>query len=117
MLKITDLTASKELTSHEMSGVTGGTSELESFSALLDFSTSLLNKVADGKASKEEKDKLLDLYISLVDNKPSKGETGAWIMAAGRLTVAAARVSVGREGAEAELKTASNCKACHQVFK
>lgn len=47
MLKITDLTASKELTSHEMSGVSGGTSELERFSALLDFSTSLLNKVAD----------------------------------------------------------------------
>lgn len=47
MLKITDLTASKELTSHEMSDVSGGTSELERFSALLDFSTSLLNKVAD----------------------------------------------------------------------
>jgi len=47
MLKITDLTASKELNRHEMSGVTGGTSELERFSALLDFSTSLINKVAD----------------------------------------------------------------------
>jgi hypothetical protein len=47
MLKITDLTANKDLDSAEMAAVIGGTSELERFSALLDFSTSLLNKVAD----------------------------------------------------------------------
>ncbi len=47
MLKITDLNTSKELDNCEMAGITGGTSELERFSALLDFSTSMINKVAD----------------------------------------------------------------------
>ena len=47
MLKINDLDTNYDLDSREMAGITGGTSELESLSALLDFSTSLVNKVAD----------------------------------------------------------------------
>ena len=47
MLKITDLTVSKELDHLEMAGVRGGTNELERLSALIDFSTSLSNTVAD----------------------------------------------------------------------
>lgn len=47
MLKITDLTTSRELDSVELAGVHGGTSELGSLSALIDFSTSLHNQVAD----------------------------------------------------------------------
>ena len=43
MLKITDLTASKELESKDMAGVRGGTSPFLS----IDFSTGLTNKVAD----------------------------------------------------------------------
>jgi hypothetical protein len=43
MLKITDLTASKELESKEMAGVRGGTSPF----AIIDFSTGITNKVAD----------------------------------------------------------------------
>lgn len=77
----------------------------------------LLNKVVDGSASKEEKDQLLDLYISMIDNQPPKGEAGDWMMHSGRLILAAARVSVGRDGAVDELKTASNCKACHDEHK
>jgi hypothetical protein len=77
----------------------------------------LLNKVVGGSASKEEKDKLLDLYISMVENRPGKGEQQAWLMKSGRLIVAAAAVAVGREGAETELKAASNCKSCHDVYK
>ena len=44
MLKITDLTASKELDSKTMAGVRGG---FDPFSILVDGSTSLNNKVAD----------------------------------------------------------------------
>ena len=69
----------------------------------------LLNKVVDGNASKEEKDKLLDLYLCMLVNKPTKGEQQSWIMKSGRLMWAAAAVAVGREGAEAFLKEASNC--------
>jgi cytochrome c556 len=77
----------------------------------------LLNKVVDGKASKEEKDQLLDIYISLLDSDPPKGDKEAWIMNSGRLVVAAARVAVGRDGSTDELKAASNCKACHDSYK
>lgn len=47
MLKINDLADSREMDRAAMAGVTGGNSELEQLSALLDFSTSVVNKVAD----------------------------------------------------------------------
>ena len=47
MLTINDLTTSKELDSREMAGVCGGRSDLESLSALIDFSTKLNNTVAN----------------------------------------------------------------------
>jgi hypothetical protein len=80
-------------------------------------SAKLLNKVVDGEASKQEKDQLLDLYLSMLENKPDKGEQQSWIMKSGRLMWAAAAVAVGREGAEGMLKEASNCKACHSIHK
>jgi hypothetical protein len=51
MLKITDIEVSKDLGRDEMAGVVGGTSDLERLSALLDFSTSIHNKVADVQQS------------------------------------------------------------------
>lgn len=77
----------------------------------------LLKKVLDGQASDEEKKQLLDLYIDMLEGVPEKGEQSAWLMAAGRSVVAAGKVVVGREGSMAELKEATNCKACHDVFK
>ena len=47
MLQITDLSTNKEMGRTEMAEVSGGITELERFSALLDFSTSMINKVAD----------------------------------------------------------------------
>jgi len=49
MLQISDLSTDRNLGRREMAGVIGGTTDLERFSALLDFSTSLINKVADVK--------------------------------------------------------------------
>lgn len=77
----------------------------------------LLKKVTDGGASKEDKDKLLDVYISMIENKPPKGELQAWQMKSGMAILAAAKVAVGREGAEAELKKATDCKGCHTDHK
>lgn len=77
----------------------------------------LLKKVLDKEASKEEKDQLLDLYIDLLETEPPMGEQSSWIMLAGRSVVAASKVAVGREGAEEELKEATNCAACHRVHK
>ncbi len=77
----------------------------------------LLKKVVDGEATDAEKQQLLDLYIDMLEGTPEKGEQTEWLMAAGRSVVAAAKVVVGRDGAVDELKEATNCKACHDVFK
>jgi hypothetical protein len=77
----------------------------------------LLNKVLDDSATDDEKKELLDLYISLVENQPPKGERGDWLRKTAMLQFAAARVVVGRENAAEALKAASNCKACHDAHK
>ena len=77
----------------------------------------LLKKVTSGDASAEEQRELLDLYISLVENKPPTGEMDSWHRLAGGAALAAAKIVVGRDGAVVELKEASNCKACHSAHK
>jgi hypothetical protein len=77
----------------------------------------LLKKVVAGDADQAEKMELLDMYISLVENKPPKGDEASWQRLAGTSALAAAKVAVGREGAEAELKEATNCAACHKPHK
>lgn len=77
----------------------------------------LLKKVTSGEASAEEKALLLDLYISMLEGKPSKGDEASWQTLAGKAALAAAKVVVGRDGAAQELETATNCKACHTAHK
>ena len=77
----------------------------------------LLKKVLSGDAEKADKDKLLDLYIDLFEGKPEKGEIGSWQEKAGAATLAAAKVSLGRPGALAELEKATACAGCHKVHK
>ena len=74
-------------------------------------------KVVGGEASAEEKATLLGLYIDMFEGTPKKGERGEWMMAAGPAVLAAGKVVAGREGAIEELKTAMDCKACHDKFK
>ena len=77
----------------------------------------LLKKVLTEKASDADKVKLLDLYLSLIENEPPQGDVAGWQEKSGAAIVAAAKVAVGRDGALAELKTATNCKACHEPHK
>ncbi|MCR9296805.1 MAG: hypothetical protein NXI32_29200 [bacterium] len=77
----------------------------------------LLKKVAGGEATEEEKKELLDMFISLVENKPPRGEMESWHNLAGASALAAAKMVVGRDGAADELKAATNCKACHSQHK
>ena len=53
----------------------------------------------------------------MLEGKPEKGDQAEWLMMAGKSVVAAGKLVVGREGALEELKVATNCKACHDVFK
>ena len=77
----------------------------------------LANKVIAGEASDEEKKLLLDVFISLLESEPPKGDMESWRRLAGGAALAAAKVVVGREGAADQLKAANNCKACHSVHK
>jgi hypothetical protein len=78
---------------------------------------SLLATVLEGDATAEQKQKLLDLYINLAENGPPKGELHDWQVKTYTIVLEAAKVVVGREGAEAGLKKATNCAACHKEHK
>jgi hypothetical protein len=77
----------------------------------------LLKKVADGEASDEEKTQLLDLYVSLSENEPPRGDAESFRKLATDAVVGAARVVVGREGAEAMLAKSVNCMGCHREHR
>ena len=77
----------------------------------------LLNKVLDGSATDKQKIELMDLYVSMAEGKPPKGDKESWVKLAHGSVFAAAKVVAGREGAVAELKKATNCGACHKAHK
>ena len=77
----------------------------------------LNKKVLSGDASEKEKLELLDLFVSLVENKAPKGDQASWQKFSGSAALAAAKVAVGREDALKELKTATNCAKCHKEHK
>lgn len=89
----------------------------EVMKAAHDKTNGVLGKVLGGTASDDDKKALLDLYISLVESKPAKGDMASWHMLAGKAATAAAKVVVGREGATEELKAATTCAACHKLHK
>jgi hypothetical protein len=77
----------------------------------------LLKKVGSGKASKEEKEKLLALYIALHQNKPAKGDAKDFAKQSQTIVDAAKAVVEGKAGSEGALVKAVNCKNCHSQFK
>jgi hypothetical protein len=77
----------------------------------------LLKKVLDGKGRHKDAMELIDLYASLADNQPPKGDAESWKAKTDALIIAAARFSVRRKDGIAKLKVASDCKACHTAHK
>ena len=77
----------------------------------------LLKKILAGEGSSEDKLKLLDLYVSMIESEPPKGDMASWQNLAGKAALAAAKVATGREGSLDELKAATNCAACHKLHK
>jgi hypothetical protein len=77
----------------------------------------LANKVADGKASKEDKEMLLDLYKALAAGKPSKGDAKSWKEKTEALVTAAESAVKGDADAGEKLTKAKDCKSCHMVHK
>ncbi len=77
----------------------------------------LLPKILAGEGTEDDKKNLLDMYISMLEAKPPKGEMDSWQKLAGAQALAAAKLVVGREGAIDELKEATNCAGCHKPHK
>jgi hypothetical protein len=78
---------------------------------------SLLITVLKGKASKPEKEKLLELYTALGQNKPPKGDPKSWKEKTDALVSAAKGVLADEAGVVDKLKKATVCMACHDVHK
>ena len=75
----------------------------------------LLKKIVAGSASAAEKQKLLELYVDLYDNKAPMGDAASWTKKTGDLVAAAAWAELGHEDAASRLKEAADCKGCHSV--
>ena len=77
----------------------------------------LMKKVASGDASAAEKRELLNLYISLAENKPPVGDAASWHKLTDATLMASAKVVAGRKDGLAALKKATACAACHKLHK
>ena len=77
----------------------------------------LCTKVASGKATAEEKKKLVALFEDLHKNKPPKGDEENWKKMTTALVDAAKAAAEGKEGAGDALKKAANCMGCHSAHK
>ncbi len=77
----------------------------------------LLKTVASGKANAKQKDELLQLLKDMAKAKPPKGDEASWKKKTDALVDGAQNEVEGKAGAGAQLKTAANCKACHDVHK
>ena len=77
----------------------------------------LANKVAEGKASQEDKEMLLDLYKALAANKPAKGDAKSWKEKTEALVAAVESAVKNDADAGEKLTKAKDCKSCHMVHK
>jgi hypothetical protein len=77
----------------------------------------LKDKVLEGKASDEEKKKLVDIYTQMAKNKPPKGAEESWKKLNDALIKASKEIVEGKPNGVDDLKKAVNCGACHSVHK
>jgi hypothetical protein len=77
----------------------------------------LIDKVWTGRATKSEKEQLVDLYTSLPLDKPVRGDPAEWKQRTETLLAAAKAVAASEKGAEAKLGKAANCTMCHAAHR
>jgi hypothetical protein len=78
---------------------------------------SLLAKVRSGKANKQDKEKLVELYEALAGNKPPKGDADAFSKLCEAMVDAAKAAQKGDKSAGQLLAKSTNCMACHNNHK
>lgn len=77
----------------------------------------LCEKLAGGTATKEEKADAIELFTEMGKNKPPKGDEASWKAKTDALLTAAKAAAAGEAGADAKLKKAADCGACHSAHK
>jgi hypothetical protein len=77
----------------------------------------LCKTVASGKATAAQKKELLELFQSLATAEPPRGEAADWKTRTTALVKGAQAAVDGKADASAQLKSAANCKACHDMHK
>jgi hypothetical protein len=77
----------------------------------------LMKKVADGKASAEEKKQLVEFYEALAANKPPKGDEADWKVKTTAILAAARAAAEGEAGAAEKLNATVKCADCHKAHK
>jgi hypothetical protein len=77
----------------------------------------LLKKIGAGKATKKDKEKLVELYTALCNCKPPQGSADDWKKRCTTMVKAAKGVVEGKDDAIANLKKVVNCMACHDLHK
>lgn len=78
---------------------------------------SLLAKVKGGTASDADKAKLVEVYSSMPNGKPKKGDAAEFKKMGEAMVEAAKAAKAGDSDWKAKLNKATNCKACHDSFK
>jgi len=78
---------------------------------------SLLNKATGANATKEDKEKIVELYVALSKNKPAKGDEKSWKEKTTLIVKEAEANLKGDAGAGRKLVAAANCMGCHRVHK
>ena len=77
-----------------------------------------LNKrVAGGKATPEDYDKLVQYVSALPLNDPPQGDPAGWKKKTTALLAAATALKESKPDALAQYKQAVNCQACHSVYR
>jgi len=78
----------------------------------------LMKKVADGKATPEEKKELVAFYEALAAAKPPKGDEAEWKVKTTAILAAARAAAEGDAAAAEKLNaTAGKCADCHKAHK
>lgn len=77
----------------------------------------LRSKLLSDKATQEEKDELLELYVVLGKHKPPKGDAASWKKRTDALVKATKDMIEGKSGAKTRFNNASRCKDCHDQHK
>lgn len=79
---------------------------------------SVFDRILGGTASAEDKALMVEAYESMLLATPPKGDAAAWKAKCQAIVDAAKAVAAGGDAkAVAALKTATNCKSCHDTHR